>query len=192
MPTPHFSSEDILQNQWDAFCTAISKFEQQLHLTSSEFQCDHAAIRVNSIEQADALRVFFENRSKIISENIINGRPILIFKLDQPLDLNGKPVACVELPYPNDKRYPIESWEHIELVIPSNATSCPQLLQDIKRFNPELATIIESPSADIKVKISSPKGENERLPNPTIALKKDNICIKLHPHSIQDIIASEQ
>nr|WP_235861085.1 VOC family protein [Photobacterium phosphoreum] len=44
----------------------------------------------------------------------------------------------------------------------------------------------------IKVKASSPAGEHERLPNPTYAFKKDNICIKLHSHSLAAVIASEQ
>jgi predicted metalloenzyme YecM len=44
----------------------------------------------------------------------------------------------------------------------------------------------------VKAKLSSPKGENERLANPTVALKWDGICIKFHPHSISDIIHSEQ
>jgi predicted metalloenzyme YecM len=42
------------------------------------------------------------------------------------------------------------------------------------------------------MKLSSPKGEGERLANPTVAFKHDNICIKLHPHSLKNIVASEQ
>nr|WP_313906615.1 VOC family protein [Shewanella algae] len=44
----------------------------------------------------------------------------------------------------------------------------------------------------MKLKASSPKGEAERLANPTLAFKAGGVCVKVHPHSIQAIIASEQ
>lgn len=40
--------------------------------------------------------------------------------------------------------------------------------------------------------MSSPKGDKERLANPTIAFKRDDVCIKVHPHGIKAVIASEQ
>ncbi|GAL14478.1 protein yecM [Vibrio astriarenae] len=44
---------------------------------------------------------------------------------------------------------------------------------------------------DIKMKLSSPKGEGERLNNPTVAFKHQGVCIKLHPHTLKAIVASE-
>ncbi|WP_350639928.1 VOC family protein [Psychrobacter sp. CAL606-MNA-CIBAN-0158] len=44
----------------------------------------------------------------------------------------------------------------------------------------------------MKVKQSSPKGDKERLANPTIAFKANGICVKVHPHDIQKIVESEQ
>lgn len=44
----------------------------------------------------------------------------------------------------------------------------------------------------IKLKQSSPKGEGERLPNPTLAITDGTVTIKFHPYSIRDIVASEQ
>lgn len=42
------------------------------------------------------------------------------------------------------------------------------------------------------LKQSSPKGEGERLPNPTLAITDGTVTIKFHPYSIRDIVASEQ
>ena len=106
--------------------------------------------------------------------------------------LNNTPVPYVELPYPNDKVYPSEGWEHIELIIPGKATSIDELKRHSVEKVPQLSQVINEESADIKVKFSSPKGDKERIPNPTIALKKNGICIKLHSSSIKDIIDSEQ
>ncbi len=44
----------------------------------------------------------------------------------------------------------------------------------------------------ISVKTSSPKGERERLPNPTLAVTDGKTTIKFHPWSIEEIVASEQ
>ncbi|EMV1183714.1 metalloprotein, partial [Escherichia coli] len=44
----------------------------------------------------------------------------------------------------------------------------------------------------ISVKTSSPKGEHERLPNPTLAVTDGKTTIKFHPWSIEEIVASEQ
>jgi len=44
----------------------------------------------------------------------------------------------------------------------------------------------------IKLKQSAPKGENERLPNPTLAVTDGTVTIKFHPHSLREIVASER
>ncbi|WP_133407460.1 VOC family protein [Parashewanella tropica] len=181
----------LMTHDWNDFCRKILKFTQELGLSDLNLECDHTAIRVNSVALGDQLRNFFSDKGTIISENVINGRPILIIKLDEPLMLGTLSVPCIELPYPSGKAYPQEGWEHIELVIPSKAQSCEQLVEDVLFLAPQLAPHLNN-ETKVKVKLSSPSGEHERLPNPTIAFKKDNICIKLHPYSIQDIIESEQ
>lgn len=47
-------------------------------------------------------------------------------------------------------------------------------------------------AGSISVKTSSPKGEHERLPNPTLAVTDGKTTIKFHPWSIEEIVASEQ
>ena len=44
----------------------------------------------------------------------------------------------------------------------------------------------------IVVKTSSPKGQHERLPNPTLAVTDGSVTVKFHPWSIEQIVASEQ
>lgn len=44
----------------------------------------------------------------------------------------------------------------------------------------------------IVVKTSSPQGEHERLPNPTLVVTDGRITVKFHPWSIEAIVASEQ
>ena len=205
-------SYEQLTQSWPAFEAQILALLETLDLADKALVCDHVALRVNSIASADALRDAFSCVGKIISDNIINGRTILIIELDTPLTLGQFSIACVELPYPSDKVYPQEGWEHIELVIDSKAKDCDTLSQDLLALCPKLSALLPSeqaaepvPSsslglnsqgiaslAGIKIKMSSPKGDKERLANPTIAFKRDDVCIKVHPHGIKAVIASEQ
>ncbi|MGI2191215.1 VOC family protein [Shewanella baltica] len=205
-------SYEQLTQSWPAFEAQISALIETLGLADKALVCDHVALRVNSIASADALRDAFSRVGKIISDNIINGRTILIIELDTPLTLGQFSIACVELPYPSDKVYPQEGWEHIELVIDSKATECDTLSQDLLALCPKLSALLPSEQAaepvlsrspdlssqglaslaGIKIKMSSPKGDKERLANPTIAFKRDDVCIKVHPHGIKAVIASEQ
>ncbi|ABS08659.1 VOC family protein [Shewanella baltica] len=205
-------SYEQLTQSWPAFEAQILALLETLGLADKALVCDHVALRVNSIASADALRDTFSRVGKIISDNIINGRTILIIELVTPLTLGQFSIACVELPYPSDKVYPQEGWEHIELVIDSKAKDCDTLSQDLLALCPKLSALLPSeqaaepvPSsslglnsqgiaslAGIKIKMSSPKGDKERLANPTIAFKRDDVCIKVHPHGIKAVIASEQ
>lgn len=205
-------SYEQLTQSWPAFEAQILALLETLDLADKALVCDHVALRVNSIASADALRDAFSCVGKIISDNIINGRTILIIELDTPLTLGQFSIACVELPYPSDKVYPQEGWEHIELVIDSKATECDTLSQDLLALCPKLSALVPSEQAaepnlsrspdlssqglaslaGIKIKMSSPKGDKERLANPTIAFKRDDVCIKVHPHGIKAVIASEQ
>ncbi|WP_285164927.1 VOC family protein [Shewanella goraebulensis] len=182
--------DQLIQN-WPDFSQRITTFIQRLGLDSLQLECDHCALRVNSHQAATQLSQEFEQHGQVISNNMINGRPILIIKLNKPLSLEGLDVNCVELPYPSDKVYPQEGWEHVELVFPSPALTCEQLIADLVSVVPDISDIINGNVIDIKVKQSSPKGDNERLANPTIAFKSNGICVKVHPQSIEAIIASE-
>ncbi|BDM64984.1 VOC family protein [Shewanella sp. NFH-SH190041] len=183
-----------LMQSWADFSAQIQTMISELGLT--ELHCDHAALRVNDLAQAEALKQAFSQQGQLISDNQINGRSICIFKLDQPLPLGTLRVNCIELPFPSDKHYPTPGWEHIELVVPTRANmptalNCEALLEQIKEQFPQLIPVLAGETG-YKIKLSSPASEHERLANPTVALKKDGLCIKLHPHGIEAVIASER
>ncbi|SUG77587.1 Protein yecM [Salmonella enterica subsp. enterica] len=117
------------------------------------FHCAVTRIRRRSVGVA-----VFEQCGELLSENIINGRPICLFKLHEPVCVEHWRFSVIELPWPGEKRYPHEGWEHIEIVLPGepetlNARAL-ALLSDEGLSQP-----------GIVVKTSSPQGEHERLPN---------------------------
>lgn len=182
---------DSLLQSWPEFAGRLTAFIDDLGLSPMHLTCDHVALRVNDAARAQKLADDFARHGDIISNNIINGRPILIIKLYQPLMLGEQPVYCIELPFPGDKQYPQEGWEHGELVLPVQAEDCDALSQALTQALPAIKPVLAG-DTDIKVKLSSPKGEQERLPNPTIAFKRQGLCVKVHAHSIEAVIASEQ
>ncbi|MBI6161769.1 VOC family protein [Serratia liquefaciens] len=167
------------------FEQALSQFAEKLQLDLSQFTADHVSLRCHQNTTAERWRLGLEQCGSLLSEAMINGRPICLFDLQQPLKVGPWQIDCVELPYPGDKRYPHEGWEHVELVLSCEpATLYARALAHL----PDEALL----APGIKLKQSSPKGEGERLPNPTLAITDGTVTIKFHPYSIRDIVASEQ
>jgi len=186
--TPELMIQDL-----DAFMVRIEELTALLKLDLSFVQADHIALRINDTETAKAAHEIWSQYGKVISQAKINGRAIIVIELDKALESRGWKIECLELPYPaKGKVYPVESWEHVEFVIPSHAETADEFLADLKHTYPEFGQhfpMLEE--RGVKIKLSSPKGERERLNNPTVAFKYQGICIKLHPHSLKRIVESE-
>ncbi|KXF81451.1 VOC family protein [Enterovibrio coralii] len=164
-----------------------------LGLDLTTYQADHIALRVNDLALAKALHQDWLNESEELSVNKINGRPIVVVKAEEPLVFGTWETRCVELPYPGDKVYAEEGWEHAEWVIPSAATTPETFLEDVFKTFPDLKVRWDGlGELGVKVKLSSPSGEGERLSNPTVAFKSKGVCVKLHPVSLEQVIESEK
>ncbi|NRF26604.1 VOC family protein [Vibrio coralliilyticus] len=183
-----------MKGKIEDFMHKIQGLSEKLHINLRPFQADHIALRINDLELAKLAHQEWLKEGCEISNAVINGRPIIVIEFSQPLKVLNWSIECLELPYPAEgKSYPQQSWEHVEFVVPSQAETAEEFLQGIKQQQPELAKHWNQLGEQgIKVKLSSPKGEGERLNNPTVAFKHDGICIKLHPHSLKKIVESEQ
>ncbi|MBE2898227.1 VOC family protein [Pasteurellaceae bacterium 20609_3] len=192
MTQPHFLQAQLptLAEQLAGFEQQISALAQEIGLTLSNYEIDHIALRVNTPERGQAWLAVLQDNGEVISSNIINGRPIYLIKLREPLHLFAQSIAVVELPMPK-KPYPIEGWEHIEVVLPTRAGETPSqwCARVIEQFDLKAKTAL-------CLKIDAPKGAGEGLDNTTIAItkldnSKNKCCIKLHSHSIIEVIDSE-
>ncbi|MGD8111242.1 VOC family protein [Vibrio sp. TRT 17S01] len=176
------------------FMHKIQDLSEILHINLADFQADHIALRINDVELAKLAHMEWLKQANELSNAQINGRPIIVMAFNQPLETDFGPIECLELPYPAPgKQYPEQSWEHVEFVIPSTALTAEAYLEDIQAHFPKLAeNWVRLSEQGVKIKLSSPKGEGERLNNPTVAFKWQGVCIKIHPHSLKAIVASEQ
>lgn len=167
------------------FTEAFSALARRLGLDIAPLNADHISLRCHQNATAERWRAGFEQCGTLLSENIINGRPICLFKLDEPVCVAHWRFTIVELPWPGEKRYPHEGWEHIEIVLPGEPT----------QLNARALALLSDDGLSqpgISVKTSSPKGERERLPNPTMAVTDGKVTVKFHPWTIEEIVASEQ
>jgi len=167
------------------FVQSLETLAEKLQLDLSQFTADHISLRCHQNSTADRWRAGLLQCASLLSETPINGRPICLFDLQQPLTIGPWQIDCIELPYPGEKRYPHEGWEHVELVIGGDPAA---LYANALSLLPDAALLAKG----ISLKHSSPKGELERLPNPTLAVTDGTVTIKFHPYHIREIVASEQ
>ncbi|BDR14183.1 VOC family protein [Vibrio sp. STUT-A11] len=186
-------SPEVMIQDLDAFVDKIEALASMLRLDLSLAQADHIALRINDTETAQQAHQAWAQYGKVISQAQINGRPIIVIEFAKMLESRGWKIECLELPYPAEgKLYPTEGWEHIEFVIPSHAETADEFLADLKHTYPDFgAQFYKLEDMGVKIKLSSPKGEGERLNNPTVAFKYQGVCIKLHPYSLKAIVESE-
>ncbi|MGV7092929.1 VOC family protein [Siccibacter turicensis] len=167
------------------FENALTGLAARLGLDIAPLDADHISLRCHQNTTAERWRRGLEQCGELLSENIINGRPICLFRLREPVAVAHWRFTVVELPWPGEKRYPHEGWEHIEIVLPGEPDT----------LNARAVALLSDEGLSqpgISVKTSSPRGEKERLPNPTLAVSDGVVTIKFHPWSIEAIVASEQ
>lgn len=168
----------------EEYLNELGIFEQTKLIKS-----DHLALRFKDIEIVDQIKDELKKENKIISSAVVNGRKILIFKLQEPIKFMDWEIDCIELPYPKEnQKYP-DGWEHIEFVVPSNSKNLDEFREDFKRYFSKLniENLIKNGqySESFPIKDSSSK----ELPNPTISLQKElGLTVKFHPKSIIEIV----
>ena len=171
-----------LFNELPLFEEKMIQLANTLNIDLSCYPTDHISLRCHELVLAEQWREGLNQCGTCISANEINGRSIYLFKLDIPLIVLNQPVFIVELPFPTHKTYLYQGWEHIEQVISIK----PDLLINTVR------SLLPNPLPEtLKLKISEPKGDKERLPNPTVAVTNGQVTLKYHPYSLQKIVESE-
>ncbi|AFH95823.1 TPA: VOC family protein [Providencia stuartii] len=181
-----FANVPELQDLWNTlpeFEQKLTQMAKVLALSLNDHLIDHVSVRCHHNETAERWRKGLHQCGQLLSENEINGRPICLFELNKPLIIASQQVYVVELPFPKGKMYPQETWEHVEMVI----NVAPEQLEQSA-----LALLPHPLPEGYSLKMSQPKGQLERLPNPTLAVTNGIITLKYHPYALKQIIESEK
>ncbi|QQF83250.1 VOC family protein [Histophilus somni] len=183
-----FRQSNISLDEFEQFERKIIELAHSMQLRLDRVEIDHIALRVNKRKSAEDWLTLLLKCGTILSGNIVNGRVIYLIQLDNPIRFSDQFIDIIELPFPKDKVYPVENWEHIEVIIPfeMNETVDEWVTRIRQQF-------LWDELANLKVKVSEPKADGEQLPNPSIAVSfvnqlENHTCIKVHPYHIKKII----
>lgn len=103
---------------YEEFLGQILKETREAGFDLRDFvQLDHMCYRVSSREQYDNKKALLLSLGTLLGENIVNGRPIAVFRLRQPVVYDGWRVDAVELPAPKSGEDTREGLEHVEFVL---------------------------------------------------------------------------
>jgi predicted metalloenzyme YecM len=132
----------------EAFLTRLFHLLDEAGVDVSELEMDHVCYRVETRERYERLKHAWRIYASDVHESPINGRPISVFTLMQPLMRCGRTVSLIELPAPKAGSHFVEGWEHAEFVLKNElfvsfkARHARELMWDDKGsgkdFNPEL------------------------------------------------------
>jgi len=181
---PLFITLPELADDLSQFEQKLSSFAQQLGLTLSELTLDHISLRCHQDRTAERWAMALSQVGHCFSKAMIGGRPIHLYRLEQPLALLNHRIDIVELPWPGEKRYRHEGWEHIEVVLPGAPEQIGQramaLIDDHGLVTP-----------GISVKTRRPEAKAGALDNTTLAITNGEITLKFHTYAIDEVVASE-
>lgn len=166
------------------FTEALSRLAERLGLNLAQLEVDHIAVRCHQNTTAERWKRGLLRCGTLFSEKEIADRPIALFELTTPLAVGPWQISVVELPWPGKRLYRHEGWEHVEVVLRGDASTLGA--RALALMSDDGLT-----QQGISVKSSAPRGEGERLPNPTLAVTDGQITIKFHPWSLKEIVASE-
>ena len=103
---------------YGAFLTQIIQETEDEGFDLNDFvQMDHMCYRVPSLEQYKLKKKELAAVGDLLGEQQVNGRPIVAFRLRQPVLQGTWRIDCVELPAPRPGSEPKEGLEHVEFVL---------------------------------------------------------------------------
>nr|WP_241648484.1 VOC family protein [Rosenbergiella collisarenosi] len=182
---PLFSALPELADDLSRFEHDVTTFAQQLGLNLTGVEIDHISLRCHQNQTAERWASQLAQHGRCFSDAVIAGRPIHLYQLHQPLDVFSHSIQIVELPWPGEKRYRHEGWEHIEIVLPGTPE---ELGQRAMALIDDSGLLIPG----VSVKTRRPKVKDGALDNTTLAITNGEVTLKFHTWSIDKIVTSEQ
>lgn len=138
--------KDIL-GEYEDFVANINRGLEKCGINRSELaMMDHICYRVETLERYDEMKRKLGEVARLLGESEVSGRMIATYECDQPLEVGGWRIPCIELPQPKESSPYPEGLEHVELVTVSGLDLFEATHSDLpfdhagmsKKINPEL------------------------------------------------------
>ena len=157
----------ILDNYENFIKTVLDKLNE-LGINVSGLNMDHIGYQASSNEDYDKLKVEFDAIGERVSEAVVGGRRVGIYKLNKPLRFQQYVNTAIELIAPKAGQVCPSALEHVEFVVDS--------FENFMKKNPNIAWDTSAIS---------------QLEFPMIKLKLDkDIQVKFHLTPVLEIVSS--
>lgn len=163
-------TQSNFSDQARKFALALLNEIETAGIDLSNKQIDHICYRVESLERYTQMKEELSNFATALPEQEIAGRPIVIFRLQDPIEVGGKSVWLIELPAPKPTGGYKEGFQHFEVVID-------EPFEDFIARYPDLA-----------FKTS----KMEKGDNPEISLTFSGRVVKFHHRPVDQVIATRE
>lgn len=140
----------ILDNYKDFLDKLLQNIEVK-GVDVSKYNLDHFGYQCSSNEDYDKLKPELEKTGKLISENIVGGRRVGIFKLNEPTEYKNWKIQAVELVAPKEGQECPSALEHAEFVIDTDFNS---FVKKYPNLNWDLTAISQPTFPMVKLKLS--------------------------------------
>ncbi len=154
LPSPH------------SFLSHIFHTLETLKIDVSNLELDHVCYRVETLQRYEALKKMFETEAELLAEKMISGRPLCIYKLQEPIHYEAREIWVLELPAPKDGSPYQEGFEHVEFVINTS-------FEDLMQRYPHISFDTKAMGKAI---------------NPDIGIEHDGARVKFHQNSLEYVV----
>jgi len=140
----------ILEN-YKVFLDKLIGDIEEKGIDISSFNLDHFGYQCFSNEDYDKLKPEFEKIANLVSENLVGGRRVGIFKLNAPLEYKNWKIPAVELVAPKEGQNCPSALEHAEFVIDEDFDS---FVKKYPNFSWDLTAVNQPTFPMVKLKLS--------------------------------------
>ncbi len=107
----------MILDDYSKFLDIITNKVNEFGIDVSKYNLDHFGYQTSSDQDYDRLLPEFNKVAKLLSEEIVGGRRVGIFKFYSPLIYKNKPIEAVELVAPKQGQVYPSALEHAEFVV---------------------------------------------------------------------------
>ena len=134
------------------------------------FELDHVCLRVETVDEYNRAKNYFASIGLLLSDAMVNGRPISTFKLLEPLTYNDRSIFLIEIPSPKASKPYSTGFEHAEFVIDKN-------FKDFSSQYPGIAFDFSGARKSLNAELSLPL--------------TPQLAVKFHQQSLERVIEIE-
>ncbi|MFS4460995.1 VOC family protein [Bdellovibrio sp. HCB2-146] len=153
----------------EEFLTSLLQDMEAAGFSVQGLSSDHLCFRVESSAEYEFYKAALLSVGRLLTEALVNGRPICTFKLNQPFQVGSHTVPLVELPAPKPGANYATGFEHAEFLIN----------ESFDVFSARYPGLNFTQSG------------NKSL-NPELCVKLPRGQVKFHHHSLETVIAVEE